>query len=117
MQEHINPMIVFLSAFSIASFAGLAALLRTGDQVTKKSVTSAMLNSGLLSLALSLMLHKSYRDNIYFLIGVCISVGLGGNPMVDFMLAWLKTKLNSGFPLKSKEFDNGKDQTNVPDKS
>jgi len=91
MQDKLNPIHVFISAFGVSSFAGLAALLRAGKEVGWVSILSAMLNSGLLGLAITLSWYVKFQDNIYFLIGVCILAGLGGATMVDFVVQALKS--------------------------
>lgn len=81
-----GPLAVFVCAFCVSAFAGLAALLRAGKQVNALAIFSAMLNSGLLGLTLALLWYKKYQDNVYFLIGMCILAGLGGATMVDFVV-------------------------------
>lgn len=88
--EKINPLTVFLSAFGVSSFAGLAALLRAGKEVNKVSVISAILNSGFLGLAIALLWYTKFQDNVYFLIGICVLAGLGGATLVDFCVESIK---------------------------
>lgn len=88
--ERVNPIAVFFSAFGVASFAGLAALLRAGKQVNAVSVISALLNSGFLGLAIALLWYTKFQDNIYFLIGICVLAGLGGATLVDFAVEAIK---------------------------
>lgn len=91
MQDKVNPINVFLSAFGVSSFAGLAALLRAGKQITPISVISAILNGGLLGLAIALLWYVRFQDNVYFLIGICVLAGLGGVTMVDFLIEAVKS--------------------------
>lgn len=91
MNDKLNPLSVFISAFGVSSFAGLAALLRAGKQVNWVSVASAILNSGLLGLAIALLWYTKFQDNIYFLIGICVLAGLGGATMVDFVIQAVKS--------------------------
>jgi hypothetical protein len=90
--EQFNPVQFLLSAASVASFAGLAALLRSGRRVTWLAVLSAMLNSALVGLAIATLWFTKFRDanDPYFLIGVCILAGLGGNTLLEFGLAVLR---------------------------
>ncbi len=90
--EAINPLTAFWSAFGIASFAGLAALLRSGKAITPLSIFSAMLNAGLIGTAICLLWYTKFRseDNIYFLIGVCALAGLGGTTVLDFVIQLCK---------------------------
>lgn len=88
--DKLSPLNVFLSAFCVSSFAGLAALLRAGKQVNAVSVISALLNSGFLGLAIALLWYTKFQDNVYFLIGICVLAGLGGATMVDFIIEAVK---------------------------
>lgn len=90
MNEQANPIYIFISAFGVSSFAGLAALLRTGKPINMIAIFSAILNSGLLGLALALLWYHKFQDNVYFLIGICVLAGLGGATMVDFVLQAFK---------------------------
>jgi hypothetical protein len=109
MDDKLNPLYVFISAFGVSSFAGLAALLRAGKEISKIAVCSAILNSGLLGLALALLWYHKFQDNIYFLIGICVLAGLGGATMVDFVLQIFKSGiLSSALGVKdaaTKTFD------------
>ncbi len=95
MDEHFRPIEAFASVFGISSFAGLAALLRSGKQLTWRAVASAMLNSGLLGLGIAMLWFKYYdgAQNIWFLFGVSLLAGLGGTVMVDFVLQLFKGRL------------------------
>lgn len=74
---------VFIAAFSMSAFAGLAALLRSDKEITWTRVASATLNSGMLGLGMSLIWYTKYIDNLYTLIGLCVLFGLGGPITVD----------------------------------
>lgn len=86
MAEEINPIGVFVSSFGVSAFAGLAALLRSGNKLTRIGVISALLNSGLLGLAIALLWYTKFQGNIYFLIGTCVLSGLGGMASIEFVL-------------------------------
>lgn len=88
--EQVNPVWVFLSAFFVSAFAGLAALLRLSSSLSTTKIISALLNSGLLGLAISLLWYNKFQDNIYFLIGVCVVSGLGGMSVVELFLTLIK---------------------------
>jgi CHASE2 domain-containing sensor protein len=90
MSDNLNPIWVFVSAFGVSAFAGLAALLRAGKSINGIAIFSAIFNSGLLGLALALLWYHKFQDNIYFLIGICVLAGLGGATMVDFVLQMFK---------------------------
>ncbi len=88
----LDPLHVFMAAGGLASFAGLAELLRSGRPITWRNLVSASLNSGMIGLALGLVWYHYFlgQGDIYFLIGVCILAGLGGATMVDFILTIFK---------------------------
>lgn len=92
-QPPLEPISVFLAAFGTSSFAGLAALLRSGKQLSKMAIASAMLNAGLLGLVIAMVWWHQFsgsEENIYWLIGLCILSGLGGMTVIDFALQLLK---------------------------
>ncbi len=91
-----NPLWVFVSSFLVSAFAGVAALLRSGVSLTRLRVLSAVLNSGLVGLAISLMWYAHMKDNVYFLVGVSAVAGLGGMTTVDFVAAALRNKFTFG---------------------
>lgn len=63
-----------------------------------------MLNSGLLGLAINFIWYSKFRDNMYFLIGICILSGLGGMSTMDIILQFFK---NGGFAIKFNKDDKG----------
>ena len=88
---------VFVSAFVVSALAGLAALLRTKEKIGVHNVLAALFNSGFLGLGISLLWYNQYRDNIYFLVGICVVAGLGGMATVEFVLMAIK---KGGFSIK-----------------
>lgn len=96
MNDRISPLNVLISAFGVSSFAGLAALLRAGKKVNVGAVVSAMLNSGMMGLAIASLWYTKFQDNIYFLIGICILAGLGGATLVEFAIQFFIQALKSG---------------------
>lgn len=115
MQDQLtppNPIGVFISAFALSSFAGLAALLRGGAKLTWVSVIAAMLNSGLLGTVIVMIWYTQFVDNIFCLLGGAILCGMGGMTAVDFIITAIKKSgLNvtfskdSGFKIGEKESD------------
>lgn len=116
MHQTISPVGVFICAFGVAAFAGLATHLREGKPVNTVSVLTAMLNSGILGLAFALLWYTKYQDNIYFLIGMCLLAGLGGAAMIDFVIQRVKNggislgglTVKLGTPGKEKDDDEPK---------
>ena len=82
-----------VSAFSLASFAGLADLLRSGKDITLRSVITAIFNSGCLGLIMFLLWYQNFQGDIEVLIGLCGLAGIGGVTMVDFIVQLIKSKV------------------------
>lgn len=84
----VDPLAVFISAFGVSAFAGLAALLRPGHAVSSLAAIGSLLYSGLMGLAISLIWYKYFcaQDNVYMLIGICVLAGLGGSSLTDLLL-------------------------------
>lgn len=89
MQEPLSPWQVLLSCFSLASFGGLAQLLRSGYRLRWRNVIAALLYSGLCGLIIGLLWFHHFggsrHDNHYFLIGVSGLAGVGGVSFLDFV--------------------------------
>lgn len=80
----LNPVHVFASCFGIASLAGIAHLLRSGQELTVRTVVAAGLYSGAMGTVIGLLWYNYFiSSNIYFLIGVSGLAGLGGVSLID----------------------------------
>jgi hypothetical protein len=81
-----DPYTLFTASYLLSSFAGLAALLRSGVPLSWRLVTSAFLNSGLFGVAVAMLWCELYDEVKYpwFMLGVSILAGLGGTSLVDF---------------------------------
>lgn len=86
----MDTILIFLTSFVVAALAGFASLLRSGSPLTKVGILSSFLNSGLLGLSMSLLWYETFRENIYFLVGLSVLSGLGGNLTIDLALNLLK---------------------------
>jgi UDP-N-acetylmuramyl pentapeptide phosphotransferase/UDP-N-acetylglucosamine-1-phosphate transferase len=95
MLDSKDPINVVIMSGSLASFAGLAELLRSGRELTWRAVASALLNSGLIGAAIGLVWWNKYDADPYFLIGVCVLAGLGGATFADFAIQLLKRVVES----------------------
>lgn len=82
-----HPIWVFLSAFGVSAFAGLATYLRFSRKMSRLGLASALMNAGCLGLAISLIWYQHYRktENIYGLIGICVLAGMGGSTVTDII--------------------------------
>ncbi len=88
-----EDLAVFAGAGILSALAGLASLLRSNVDLTRKKVASALLNSGILGVGIALLWYTKFQENVYFLIGLCVVAGLGGNSTVDFVIAAAKQGL------------------------
>ena len=88
MSDNLSPFQAFISAFSVSSLAGLAAYLRSNRELTVRGTISAMLNSGLLGLAIAFLWYNYFNDNgnIWFMLGISLLAGLGGISVLDFVI-------------------------------
>jgi hypothetical protein len=95
---------VFLAAFAVSALAGMANLLRGNVPVTLKAVASYSLNSGMLGLGVALLWYSQFRENIHFLVGLCVLAGLGGMATVDFATGGVRKLMGAllGSPGESK---------------
>ena len=95
--DALDPMKTFATATGLGSVAGLAYLLRSGKPLTRVSVLSAIINSGMTSLVIALMWWKYYSGdgNEYFLVGVSTLAGLGGASVTDFLVQALKRQIKN----------------------
>ena len=93
----ISPFGVFAAALAASATAGIAAYLRSNKPVTKLALITAALNSGLLGLAISLLLIDKMKGTPFFLIGVCVITGLSGAAGLDLVLTAIQ---KGGFQIK-----------------
>ncbi len=96
--------ILLATLWPICSFAGLAALLRSEQPLTKRAVASAILNSGFFGVVVgAVMIHRFGSEALLLTFGIAVLSGLGGNTAVDFALELLRTWAgkNAGPPSKN----------------
>lgn len=91
LEDYLTSLSIFLGAFGVSAFAGLATLLRFAKKLSKLAVVSAMLNAGFLGLAIALIWYRNYRDanNVHGLIGICVLAGMGGSTITDILISLL----------------------------
>jgi hypothetical protein len=88
MQDKITPLQVFMACFGLASLGGLTALLRSGRPLTVRTLTAAVLYSGLMGVIIGLVWYNYFdgQNNVFFLMGVSGLAGLGGTTLLDFVV-------------------------------
>lgn len=86
VDDKYESLRLIAATFCTSSFAGLAALLRSGRRLTLVAIVSSMLNSGLLGMILFLVGYQKYQGNPYLLVGISILAGLGGMTIIDFAI-------------------------------
>lgn len=89
--DYFHAFTVFVSAFGVSAFAGLATLLRFSRKIARIPIISAMLNAGFLGLAIALIWYQNYRkaENVYGLLGICVLAGMGGSTLTDLLISLL----------------------------
>ena len=108
MLEKLSPLQVLASCFTISSLAGLAALLRSGRELTWRSIFATVLYSGLFGLIYGLIWFNYFNgkdQNYFFLIGSSGLVGLGGATLLDFIVQGLRHGFNITITTKKKKKD------------
>lgn len=93
----MNIVYMAVAAALVSGLAGLAALLRSGLPLTVGSACSSLLNSGLLGGAVLMLWHSSFTETPHALVGICVLIGLGGMPAIDFVLRMV---LTGGFSIR-----------------
>jgi len=90
-----EPLKIMATTFLLGGLAGLAALLRSTDEITKRAVCSACLNSSLISMAAA-GLWRWYDPNANFiaLMTVSVIIGIGGNTSIGIVTAIFLKKFN-----------------------
>lgn len=80
-----EPLKVFSYIFGMSSIAGLAALMRSGKDLTLRAITTASLNSGVMGVSIAMIwVHLYGIDHIWFVSGISLLAGLGGTSLMDF---------------------------------
>jgi len=87
MQDN-DPYTLFGVTFGISSIAGLAALLRSKQELTQRLVISAFLNAGLFGTGVAMVWYECYggKAHPWFVMGISLLAGLGGTTLLDFCL-------------------------------
>lgn len=83
----IDPIKVFIAAAAISSVGSLAAILRSNKPLTWRSVTAAMLYSGIVGMLIAMAGYNYFGvENLYFLLSVSGLAGIGGTTVLDFVV-------------------------------
>jgi len=82
---------IFSIIFCVSALSGLAALLRTCKPFSARNISSYMLNSGLIGLAMCMFWYKYLDvDNLWMLAGICIILGLGGVKLYEYIIVIMR---------------------------
>jgi ABC-type uncharacterized transport system permease subunit len=96
--DNKNWFYLIVGVFFASSLSGLAALLRSRQKITKRAVTSSLLNSGFCGLACALlMIHKLGAESVPLVVAISILAGLGGTSVIDFLGELFKAYMQSRF--------------------
>lgn len=86
--SEIDPLWLLVILSPLGSLAGCAALLRSGQELTRRAFLTAILNSGLMAVAIGGLMFWHYGPTeVWLIVSVSIFAGLGGNAAIDFALA------------------------------
>jgi hypothetical protein len=112
-----SSIFIFFFAFIASGTAGTAAYLRSGKPVTRLALITAGLNSGLLGLSICLIYLNKFRDNVHFLLGICVLSGLTGAAGLDFILTSIQNGgISINFKNKEVEFKDKKNDDTKEDR-
>jgi hypothetical protein len=101
----VSPWLLFGGVFIVASLGGLAALLRSGQELTPRQIFSALLNSGMVGVIIATMLWSRYgAGDPFLLFSVSILAGFGGATTIDLLFQYTRKKLGI-IPPKTDEND------------
>jgi hypothetical protein len=91
-----DPIWIFLSAFAIASFGGIASKLRSKSELSFRALFGAFLYSGICGLIVALAWYNYFdgKGNIPFLLAISGLAGIGGANVLDMIKLFLGGKLN-----------------------
>lgn len=90
MDEFKNDLKAAVIMVGVGALAGVAALLRDKEAVTRKAIIGAILNSGLFCGAFYLLMAWAYGTDAFLLnVGMSVMAGLGGNTAIGIGIqAW-----------------------------
>lgn len=90
-----NPIFMWLLAVMGANFAGLASLLKSGENISARAFAAASLNSSVAGSIIFFLGYSRFTDDMSFLVGVSILGGVGGATTLSFGLELAKTVLRA----------------------
>lgn len=85
-----DSIFVFLLACLVSGLAGVAAALRNEQGISLLRVFTVALNSSLLGLGLSMVWYNYFQANPSLLVGLCVLIGLGGQPVLEMLIEAVK---------------------------
>lgn len=104
MDEFKTELWIIAAMLPFGALAGFAALLRSNEEVTRRAVAGAMLNSSLFSAGFCALMFWAYgSENLLLNIGMSVMAGLGGNTAVGFGMKMWRSAVSS--QLKNDEHD------------
>src|SRR4051794_15613125 len=111
--DFFNKVIASPAAFIfmcslISGIAGIASILRSGKVITRMLVITSGLNSFLVGTAISLLWYNNFKDNLYVLMGLAVTLGLSGTSALDLLLSVFQKgglSINIGSKPSDNKFD------------
>lgn len=110
-----DSMLVCTLSAVVSGLAGAAALMRTEATFTSGRLMIVILNSALLGLGLSLVWWGSFSENPNILVGLCVLIGLGGQPTLELVLKLVQQgALSIVFKDNALKIDEGEKKESKP---
>jgi len=75
-----------------ASMLGLSMLLRSGNELNRRTVIGALLHSAVWGVVVFLVSYSTLHDDLPMLLGLSIMSGLGSASLVDLVLMGVKQR-------------------------
>ena len=94
MQLTLTQVWTFAAAFGIAALAGLAALLRSKQEIRWRNFLATLLYSGIIGLIISMFIFKYFEQNVPLLLAISGLTGIGGATALDLLRVLLRGKLD-----------------------
>lgn len=90
MDEFKNDLKTAIVMVGVGALAGVAALLRDKEPVTRRAIIGAVLNSGIFCGGFYLLMSWAYgNENFLLNVGMSVMAGLGGNTAIGIgMKTW-----------------------------
>ena len=105
MQKLPDALWIAAAMIPLGAMAGLAALLRSKQELTSRGVLAAFLNSGILAAAICALMFHRFPEAVLLNIALSLLAGLGGNTAVGFAIKGWQAVLTASLKNVSRSDD------------